>query len=224
MEIQHGQMNLNYWAAAYLAQATLKAWLQPSPQKTESTGERPARRFIMTSTIGALIGLAGYTPYAPGKAAMRSLADNLHSELNIYNGSRRSKDASIRSQAPDRDINVHLVLPGTIKSPGLINENLTKHAVTHLLEKGDMEQTEEEVAAASIRGLEKGDYLVTTQLTGHALKAGMMGASPRNNLVVDTLFSCLVAVIMLFVSPDMEGKVFEYGKKHGVKSVGEKEK
>lgn len=225
METQHAQMDLNYWAAAYLAQATMKAWLTPYSANSNSSransNAKPTRRFIMTSSVAALMGLAGYTPYSPAKAAMRSLADTLRSELNIYNGSRRSKDESVRSQAPECDINVHLVFPATIKSPGLVTENLTKHAVTHILEKGDPQQTEEEVAAASIRGLEKGDYLVTTQLIAHAMKAGMLGGSPRNNIVVDTLFSWLVAIIMLFVGPDMESKVFEYGKKYGAKSVEE---
>jgi 3-dehydrosphinganine reductase len=226
LEIQRSQMDTNYWGACYLAYSTLRAWTQPSTADSKITGETKAkgkRQLIMTSSVAALMGFAGYAPYSPGKAAMRSLVDTLRSEMNLYNGSRRSKDPAVRDQAPDKDISVHLVFPGTITSPGLANENLTKHAVTHILEEGDITQTEDEVAAGAVKGLEKGGYLITTQILGHAMMAGGLGASPRNSVVVDTLFSWLVSIIYLFVVPDMEGKVFKYGKEHGVKSVKKEE-
>lgn len=214
MEIQHQQMQLNYWSAAYLAQATLRAWTQPGkPSSTET------RRFIMTSSIGALLGLAGYTPYAPAKAAMRSLADNLASEVLLYNGARHSRDPAIRSQAPSNDISIHLVMPGTITSPGYENENKTKHAVTKLLEKGDQHQTEDEVAAAAVKGLESGGFIVTTNLAGIALRANMLGGSARNNVVIDTVVGWVVSVVWLFVGADMNRTVWNYGKRYGVRDV-----
>ena len=114
-------------------------------------------------------------------------------------------------------LKVHCVCPGTITSPGFENENKTKHAVTLVLEEGDLKQTEDEVAAAAVKGLESGGYLVTTQLVGHAMRASMLGGSPRNNALVDTLFGWATYVAWLFVGPDLEGKVFEYGKKNHVK-------
>jgi 3-dehydrosphinganine reductase len=175
----------------------------------------------MTSSVAALAGFAGYAPYSPAKAAMRSLADTLRSEVLLYNGWRRSKDADLRAKAPDRDISIHLVMPGTISSPGLQTENLTKHAVTLELEKGDIVQTEEEVAAGAVRGLEKGGFIVTTQILASIMRWGMLGGSTRNNLFVDTVMSWIVAVVWLFVGPDMDAKVFNYGKKHGAKDVKE---
>lgn len=221
VETLRSQMDINYWGAAYLAHTTLKAWTQPTTSKQTSASSNGPRQFIMTSSVAALLGMAGYAPYSPAKAAMRSLADTLRSEVLLYNGWRRSKDAAVRAKAPERDISIHLVMPGTIASPGLQTENLTKHAVTKELEKGDIVQTEEEVAAGAVRGLEKGGFIVTTQILASVLRWGMLGGSTRNNWFVDTVMSWIVAIVWLFVGPDMDGKVFNYGKKYGTKNVEE---
>jgi 3-dehydrosphinganine reductase len=226
VEVLRSQMDVNYWGAAYLAHAALKAWTKPSSQEQGSNVpfSNSPRQLIMTSSVAALLGAAGYAPYSPAKAAMRSLADTLRSEVILYNGSRRSKDASVRAEAPARDISIHLVMPGTIKSPGLENENKTKHAVTKLLEDGDIIQTEDQVALAAIKGLEKGGFIVTTQFIADLLRAGMLGGSARNNIFIDTIMSWVVSIVWLFIGPDMDAKVFNYGKKHGTKNVQESAK
>lgn len=210
------QMDLNYWASNSLARATFKAWTTPTriSSMDDTTGQSP-RQFIITSSICCFIGIAGYTPYAPAKAALRSLVDNLRSELNLYNGMRRAKDPAIRAKAPDRNMSIHMIAPATIKSPGLEAEDLLKHQVTKELEKDDVPQTEDEVAAAAIAGLESGGFIITTQLTGHLMRAAGLGPSPKNNWFADIMFSWIVAIIWLFVTPDLEGKVFRYGEKHG---------
>ncbi|KAK6443225.1 3-dehydrosphinganine reductase [Oleoguttula sp. CCFEE 5521] len=215
IEALHAQMDLNYWAATYLSHATLKAWTTPASQSTNRSATG-TRHLILTSSSAALCGVAGYTPYSPPKAAMRSLADNLKSEMNLYNGARQSPDREIRASAPERDIAVHLILPGTIESPGRITENLTKHPVTAILESGDPVQSEDEVAAVAVKGLEGGDYLITTNWLGHLMRAGMLGGSPRNRVVWDTVLGWVVGVAYAFIVPDMEGKVWKYGRETGL--------
>lgn len=218
LETLRSQMDINYWAAAYLAHATLKTWYKPA-SSGQGTGEalskvsKPPRHFIMTSSVVCFAGVAGYAPYSVAKAAMRNLADTLRSESNLYNGYRRANPAT----GPEADVKIHCVAPGTITSPGFEHEEKVKHDVTKMLEKGDPAQTEDEVALAAIKGLEAGGYLITTQLLGHAMRAGALGGSPRNNWFVDTLFSWVVNIAWLFIGPDMEGKVFDYGKKNAVK-------
>lgn len=216
MDTIRRQMDINYWAACYLAHTTLRAWTEETPTKpsTASEKEPPARHFIMTSSVAIFGGFAGYAPYSPAKAAMRSLADTLRSEMNLYNGARFYKSPTTTVPA----IAIHLVVPGTIQSPGLDNENLTKHAVTHILEEGDMSQTEDEVAIAAVKGLEKGDFMVATQFLANAMRVSMMGGSPRSGLwgVRDTILSWILSLVWLFVGPDMEKKVWKYGKEHGV--------
>lgn len=209
LEKQRAQMDINYWAAAYLAHATLKSWLRPSPQGAQFKEAKP-RHLIITSSVLAFVGVAGYSPYAPAKAAERSLADNLRSEMNLYNGYRSADPTN----GPTAETKIHCVLPGTILSPGFQEEEKVKHAVTKLLEEPDPRQTPDEVAAAAVKGLEKGGYLITTQYLGHAMRASMLGGSPRNNWFTDTVFGWLTYVIWLFVGPDLEKKVWKYGIEH----------
>ncbi|KAK4960748.1 3-dehydrosphinganine reductase [Elasticomyces elasticus] len=216
IETLRAQMDINYWAAAYLAKATLKCWLHPSSSSdkpfTAKNSSLLPRHFVMTSSTAAFCGIAGYSPYSPAKAALRSLSDSLRSELNIYHGARLHSSSS----GPPADIRIHTVFPGTILTPGHEAENKTKHPVTKILEESDPAQTEDQVAAAAIDGLERGYYLITTQLLGAAMRASALQGSPRNNWLVDTLFSWVTSVAWLFVGPDLESKVFQYGKEHGV--------
>jgi len=130
----------------------------------------------------------------------------------MYNGYRRTHP----SAGLEADVKIHCVLPATITSPGYAEEQKTKHAVTKLLEESDPAQDEDQVAAASVEGLEKGGYLITTQWLGHAMRAGALGGSPRNNWLFDTMFSWVVSLAWLFIGPDMEGKVRKWGETHEV--------
>lgn len=221
-EIMRRQMDLNYWAANNLARSTLKQWTAPATAASSNKDAGP-RHFVITASVACFIGVAGYSPYSPAKAALRSLADTLRSELNLYNGMRRSKDTAIRSRAPEKDIAIHFVAPATIESPGYENEERIKHQVTKELEKDDPKQSEDEVALAAVKGLEAGGFIVTTQFSAHAIRAAALGPSPRNNWLVDTLFSWLAVVIFLFITPDLESKVFEFGKKYGAGNADGKE-
>ena len=214
VEELRSQMELNYWAAAYLAQATLKEWM--GPVRPSAAGDKHHdggnRHFIMTSSTVAFVGVAGYTPYAVAKTALRSLADSLRAELNYYNGARRRNPAL----GPASDMKAHIVFSGTISSPGLEAENAIKHPITKMLEADDPIQTEDEVATAAVRGLERGHHLITTQLLGRAMQASAWGGSPRNSRVFDTILSWITSLAWLFIQPDMDRKVFSYGAEHGM--------
>ncbi|THZ19557.1 NAD(P)-binding protein [Aureobasidium pullulans] len=149
LETHRAQMDMNYWSSFYLAHASLKLWLSPSsPQhkrEKEQAKRAEPRHFIITSSVVAFVGLAGYTPYAPAKAALKSLADSLRMELNLYSGSRQSPT----HPSPTSEVKIHLVCPATILSPGYDAENETKHAVTKMLEEDDPKQTSEQVAEAA---------------------------------------------------------------------------
>ena len=116
---------------------------------------------------------------------------------------------------------VHTVFPGTIFSPGLETENLTKPAITKKLEESDGGQTPEEVAASSIKGLERGEELITSGAIGLALKAGMLGASKRNGWgIVDTIMGWIVLIVLVIVRRDMDGTVRKWGKERLGKDSG----
>ena len=212
MEELKAQMDLNYWAAAYLARATLSEWLSWKPLNEAKDKYRPPRHFVMTSSVVAFVAVAGYTPYTVAKAAMRSLGDSLRAEVSMYNGTRLHP----MSAGPTNDIKVHTVFGGSIQSPGLEEENKIKHPVTKQLEEGDPIQSEDEVAEIAIRCLEKGHELVTTQYLASAMRASALGGSPRNNLILDTVLSWVTSIVWLFYQPYMDRTVFKYGMKHGM--------
>lgn len=223
METMRKQMDLNYWAACYLAHKTLKAWLYPStPYARDAKPEAP-RHFIITSSVIAYVNLAGYAPYGPAKTALRALCDSLRSEILLYNGARRSSKKGDQAPAPF-DINIQCVFPGTIKSPGLEQENKTKHAVTHKLEEGDPAQTEEEAAAAAIKGLENGNYMTATNWLGELMRLSSLGGSPKNSLIRDVLGQWVTTLVWLFVGPDLDGKVWGWGKQEGMPAFNPEKK
>ena len=143
---------------------------------------------------------------------MRSLADSLRSELNLYRGAQKY-DSSL---APPVDIKIHCVCPGTILGAGFDEENVTKHPVTKVLEQNDPKQTADEVAEAAVKALEKGNFLIITQWMGALMRALSLGGSKRNNWFTDTILGFVASVVWLFVGPDLDSQIFKYGKKHGL--------
>jgi 3-dehydrosphinganine reductase len=213
------QMELNYFASAYLAHKTLQAWWYPDtpyvPQEKGAVSE-PSRHFIITSSATAFVGLAGYVPYAPAKAALRSLADGLRSEVQLYNGARRSNVTAGGQVPAPFDVNIHAIFPGSILSPGFENEEKTKHPVTRELEATDPKQTELEAATSAIRGLENGNYMTPTNWLVHLLRWGSLGSSQRDNIILDTLGAWVTTIVWLIMVPDLNNKVWGWGKKEGM--------
>ncbi|KKZ68572.1 hypothetical protein EMCG_01021 [[Emmonsia] crescens] len=215
-ETLKAQMDTNYWTSAFTAQAIMKLWLAPvsagqSPEKT------PRRHLIFTSSTSCFVPVAGYAPYAPAKAALRALADALTSEIEVYNGSRRNPSIS----APAADVRTHIVFPMGILSPAFAQEQKLKPALTKHLEEADRPQTPDEVAAVSIRGLEKGQYMVTTMMVGTIMKASAMGGSYRNSIVRDTVTSWMSALVFLQVIPDLKARAHRWGRVNGIPKKGE---
>ena len=92
-------------------------------------------------------------------------------------------------------------------------ENRTKPAITKKLEESDSGQTPEGVAASSMRGLERGEELIVSGITGMALKAGMLGTSRRNGWgVVDTVMGWIALIVLIIVRKDMDSTVKQWGK------------
>jgi 3-dehydrosphinganine reductase len=186
------QMDVNYWSCVDMAHAVLNQWLAPNAEKRE-------RHLIFTSSVTAFYPIAGYAPYAPPKAAIKNLSDALAQEVLLYGD----------------NVKIHTVFPGTISSPGLENENKTKPGVTFKLEESDPEQTPDEVAKKAIRGLERGEYLITVGLLGAAMRGCAWGGSARNNWFTDTAMTWVTSIAWGFIGRDLDNQVRAYRKKHG---------
>ncbi|KAJ5247174.1 hypothetical protein N7468_002157 [Penicillium chermesinum] len=193
IQVQRQQMDTVYWTAANMAHATLRNWLAPVSPSVQMRTSR--RHLIFTCSTLAFVPIAGYGPYSPAKAAIRSLH---------------------RNTAPAADVKIHTVFPMGILSPGFDNEQKIKPELTKMLEESDKPQTPEEVAQIAISALERGEYLITTMLIGNIMKGTALGPSPRNSIIGDTFLSWLSNLVFLQVIPDLRNKAFNWGKTNGL--------
>ncbi|KAK3333909.1 hypothetical protein B0T19DRAFT_440624 [Cercophora scortea] len=191
-------MDVNFFGAADMSAAILREWL--APENASKSPYAEPKHLIFTASVLALFAIVGYAPYTPSKWAIRGLADTLAMELNLY---------------PNHPVRVHVVYPATIVSPGLARENQTKPDITVELEKDEPPETPETVARRAIAGLEKGQYFVAVSLLGKLMQAGIMGGSPRNNWIVDTVLGWFMPVVYFFVLKVMNGQVLGWARKHG---------
>jgi 3-dehydrosphinganine reductase len=208
VETLRAQMDTIYWSAAYVAHAALNAWMRDNGAPSDHT-----RHLIFTSSTVAFFPVAGYAPYSPAKAAIKSLTDTLTQELAVYNGARTSSAAT--STRPQADIKVHTIYPMGILTPGFENENKTKPALTQMLEKDDKPQTPDNVARIVVERLEQGEQHITTMFLGHLLKGVGMGASLRTGFM-DILYHILGSIAILFVAPDFIKKCWNWGREKGL--------
>ncbi|KAL8729884.1 MAG: hypothetical protein Q9166_004441 [cf. Caloplaca sp. 2 TL-2023] len=199
----------NYLSAAYIAHAALQLWLKPSQKSTDtsnspsSTSSLPLpRHLIFTSSVLAFYPIAGYGPYSPTKASLRVLTDTLSQELLLY------------PPTPSRPAVIpHCIFPALIFTQGYIEENKGKPTVTLKLEEDDRGQTADEVAEASIKGLERGEEMVTTEFLGGLMWRSIMGFSRKGGWGLwDTVMGAMVLWVVGWVRWDMDRTVEKWGR------------
>ncbi|KAJ9602596.1 hypothetical protein H2200_012789 [Cladophialophora chaetospira] len=205
------QMDTVYWSCAWMAHAAINMW--KTPQKPSRP--KPTRHIIFTCSVLAFFPMAGYTAYSPAKAAMRSLADSLNQEVEVYNGSRKNPS---NGPVPDADMKVHILFPAGIISPGFDNENKIKPVLTQELEKDDKPQQPDEIAKILLSRLGAGDFMISTLFVGHLLRGAGMGGSVRKNLM-DVFWNWLGSIVIIFVAPDFLSKCRNWGKQKGMNAT-----
>jgi 3-dehydrosphinganine reductase len=205
-------MDSNYFSCVYLAHATLNAWLHPTSKPPgdalEKSAPQPARHIIFTGSFVSFYSFAGFTPYAPSKAAIRSLSDSLSQEMNLYRTSR--------SELPH--MRIHTVFPATMHTQSCADEDAVKSDLTKSLEEGDQILEPEECARRAIAGLESGEELVATSLIIRAVMASVLGGAIRGGFwkgLANTVLGWITAIVMVFIRWEMDTKVRKWGKEHG---------
>ncbi|KAH7253802.1 uncharacterized protein BKA55DRAFT_593457 [Fusarium redolens] len=214
-------MDSNYFSSAYMAHATLNAWLRPAidgvTKKSTEAKTPTARHIIFTGSFVSLYSFAGFTPYSPSKAAIRSLSDSLSQEMNLYAGAHPNEPR----------VRIHTVFPATMPTKSLDDENKVKTDVTKALEEGDQILTPDECARRAIAGLERGEELIATSTIIRLVMTTVMGGAIRGGFwtgLVNTLLSWVVMIVMVFIRWDMDVKVRNWGKKHGASGMASKDK
>jgi len=122
---------VNYLGSLYAVKAVLAG------MRSRASGA-----VVLVSSGAGLVGLFGYTAYAPSKFAVRGLAESLRGEL------------------AGSGVAVTVVYPPDTDTPQLAEENLTKPAETKAITAGGGLWTADEVARVTLEGVARGDFAV----------------------------------------------------------------
>lgn len=105
----------------------------------------------MTASVLSYMGCFGYSSYSPSKFALMGLAETLRQEFAFD------------------QIKVSVLCPPDTLMPGYEQENLSKPTETTLLSKNIKALNPEEVAAAFLKGLKKGKFIINCNLESESL-------------------------------------------------------
>ena len=132
-------MEVNYLGSLHLARAALPAM------------RAGGGRIVLVASGAALVGLYGYSSYAPSKFAVRGLAEALRSELSTGR------------------IGVSVVYPPDTDTPGFREERRTRPDIMNRLAGAGGLMTADQVAQAILRGVARRRFAITPGLPMTAL-------------------------------------------------------
>ncbi|EPT03742.1 hypothetical protein FOMPIDRAFT_1046772 [Fomitopsis schrenkii] len=179
-------MDETYWAQAPSALAASKRMVS----------RHEKGKLVFVSSVLGYFSIVGYSPYSPGKFAIRGLAESLQSELILY------------------DIDVHIAFPGTIFSPGLEEENRVKPKVTLKIEEADDGAKPEVVADAILEGVRSGDFHITYDFIGNVFRASSAGSTPRNNYLADMFYAAVSYIALPIWRRSVDSTVRQHRREH----------
>ncbi|MFM8302773.1 MAG: SDR family oxidoreductase [Actinomycetota bacterium] len=142
------QMEVDYFGTLHAVRAVVPTMV-----------ERRRGHLVLVASTVALVGIFGYSAYAPAKHAVRGLAETLRPELKPHG------------------ITVACAYPPDTETPGFAAENAHKPEVTQRISGGIAPRSAESVAAAIVRGIERDRLVITADPTTAALArtAGVLG-------------------------------------------------
>jgi len=146
------QMEVDYFGTLHAVRAVVPSMI-----------ERGRGHVVTVSSTAGLIGVFGYSAYAPAKYAVRGLAETLRSEL-----------------AP-HGIVVACVYPPDTRTPGFDAESELKPPETERISAAIKPREPVDVARAIVRGIEKDRLVITADAQTAALArgAGVLGPYVR---------------------------------------------
>jgi len=149
------QMDVDYFGTLHAIRAVVP-----------SMRARGRGHVVTLSSTAALLGVFGYTAYAPAKAAVRSLAETLRAELT-HDG-----------------IVVACAFPPDTRTPGLDRENELKPEETARISEAITPRDPDAVARAIVRGIERDRLVITADVQTAALAraAGLLAPYTRRSV------------------------------------------
>jgi 3-dehydrosphinganine reductase len=146
------QMEVDYFGTLHAVRAVVPSMI-----------ERGHGHVVTISSTAGLIGVFGYSAYAPAKYAVRGLAETLRSEL-VPHG-----------------IVVACAYPPDTRTPGFDAEHALKPPETERISAAIKPREADDVADAIVRGIEKDRLVITAdaQTAALARAAGLLGPYVR---------------------------------------------
>ena len=163
-------------------------------------------KIIFVSSFLGYMSLIGYSSYAPAKHAVRGESIIALAQIHLSNITPGLAE-TLRSELLLYSIGVHIFFPGTIYSPGYVEENKTKPKITLKIEESDDGLQPDQAAAALLRGkawacyfpsrcflicyigVQNGNFHISGDLLGNLFRSSTRGATPHNNIVLDAIYS-----------------------------------
>jgi 3-dehydrosphinganine reductase len=134
------EMDVNYFGSLNAVRAVLPSMV-----------ERRRGHVVLVASTAALIGVYGYSAYAPAKYAVRGLAETLRPECRTHG------------------VVVACAYPPDTETPGLEAENAYKPEATKRISANIRPRAAAAVADAIIRGIERNHLIITADPTTAAL-------------------------------------------------------
>jgi 3-dehydrosphinganine reductase len=154
-QVFRDQMEVDYFGTLHAVRAVVPSMI-----------ERGRGHLVTISSAAGLIGVFGYSAYAPAKFAVRGLAETLRPEL-----------------AP-HGIVVACAYPPDTRTPGFDAENALKPPETARISAAIKPRDAEVVAKAIVAGIEKDRLVITADVQTAALAraAGLLGPYVRSTM------------------------------------------
>jgi 3-dehydrosphinganine reductase len=184
-DVERG-MRDGYWVQAWTAWAAAKEMAKRG---------KKGKIVLVSSTLG-LISFVGWTSYSPAKHALRGLAEALRSELLFYG------------------ISTHIYFPATMYTEGFDEENKTKPSITREIEAKDKGLTAEQAAEFFFKGIERGDFQITSDPITSMFRASTRGLAPRSNWAVDILMDVAAWVVVPLWRREVDNLVIAQREEH----------
>ncbi|KAF8745952.1 hypothetical protein AX14_004247 [Amanita brunnescens Koide BX004] len=175
-----------YWVQALSALAAVKKMVK----------DRVQGKIVFVSSLLGYMSIIGYSSYSPGKHALRGLAETLRSEGLLYS------------------ISVHIFFPGTIYSPGHVEENKIKPKITSKIEETDVGLQPEQCAQVLLKGVENGHFHIVADIIGDIFRSSTRGSSPYNNVFLDTLYSTIGWIALPIWRRSVDSIIIQHREEH----------
>ena len=151
-DVFRAQMDVGYFGTLHATRAVVPAMI-----------ERGRGHLVFVASTVALVGVYGYSAYAPAKHAVRGLAETLRPELKPHG------------------IVVACAYPPDTETPGLARENEYKPEATKRISATIKPRSADAVGEAIVRGIERNRTVITADVQTAALfRAGGLVAPVLN--------------------------------------------